>query len=226
MNSHSICLIVQARMSSKRFPGKVLYQIGNRPLIGHLFDRLDIVTYPCDKVLATSDHITDDKLATFCTSEGIACFRGDLDNVYKRFCDFLLQNQYEAFIRISGDSPLIDPALVDSIINRYLTGDYDLVSNVQKRSFPKGQSVEIVKTDCFLKTYPLLTTVGHYEHITSYFYEHRDHFNIFNMRASQNVAHVQMSVDTPGDLESLRHLILLPLEVKQNRQWQFLVKEL
>ena len=111
--SKQICVCVQARLSSKRLPEKVLKKVNELNILELLTKRLSKARDPSQIYILTSNDKSDNKLVKFCQSKGLKFFRGDLDNVYKRYRDFLKINNYQALVRISADSPLLD----DKILN-------------------------------------------------------------------------------------------------------------
>ena len=141
-------IFIQARYSSSRLYGKVLKKILDQTLIGWMIERISKSNINLPVAILTSTNESDDLIQTYCESEGIKFFRGDLNNVASRFVqagDFFNEDK---FIRLCGDSPLIDPEIINHAIeisNEY--PQFDLVTNIQKRTFPKGQSVEIVKIE-------------------------------------------------------------------------------
>ena len=101
------------------------------------------------------DLMDDDKIENFCIEKDIPCFRGPLEDVAKRMLDAAQYYKKDAFVRINGDSPLIDPCIISNAIKIYQNKNYDLVTNVFPRSFPIGQSVEVIRTSTFNKMYNL-----------------------------------------------------------------------
>ena len=162
--------IIQARLSSKRFPLKVLKNLRGKPLIMHVIDRVKLSKQINRIVVATSIEKSDDELTDFLSKNGIFCYRGSLNNVANRM--LMCASKYNAneFMRINGDSPLIDPEIIDNAALLNKKGNYDLCTNVLLRSFPKGQSVEIIKTKT-LKKYILKFSNSDNEHVTQYFYK-------------------------------------------------------
>jgi len=195
-------IIIQARLSSTRAPGKVLRPIAGRPLLGLLLDRMRRVEDATDLVVATSERGEDDAIVRFCDAEGIAVARGPLADVAGRFANVVTALEAEAFVRISGDSPWLDPALIDQALDLYHRTGPDLVSNVHPRSFPKGQSVEVVNAETFLAELPNLTSAADREHVTSYFYAHADRFRITAFQADRPAPEVQLSVDSEADFRA------------------------
>lgn len=159
-------------------------------------------------VLLTSENDSDLPLAEYCQQNSMNFFRGPLDDVAQRFADYLHQNPFDYFIRISADSPLLDPEVLKKAIELCLEGEYDLVTNVLIRTFPKGQSVELVKTKTFLSLQSEMTTPEQREHVTKIFYETPAVFNIRNFESGGQFGHIQLSVDTPEDFTIVEKMLL------------------
>jgi spore coat polysaccharide biosynthesis protein SpsF len=199
--------IVQARMSSSRCPGKVLRQVGDRPLLQYLLERLRRCQGLDDLVLATSVAESDDPLAAFATRAGVACHRGDLANVAGRFAAVLAAHPCDGFVRINGDSPLLDPALVDHAVALFRAGGCDLVTNVHPRSFPTGQSVEVVDSDRFRAAVREMTEPEDVEHVTRFCYRHAARFRITNFASGNAWSELRLAVDTREDLARFARLV-------------------
>lgn len=200
--------IVQARMSSSRLPGKVLAPIGGQPLLGLLMQRLARCGAIDAAVVATSDHPSDDVLADWCRRAGVAVHRGPLDDVAARVLAAAEAHGLAGVVRVSGDSPLIDPELVGRAAARLRTGDADLVSNVvPPRTYPPGQSVEALRTDALAASRALMEAPGDREHVTPALYRHPERFRIVALRADPPCAERRMVVDTAEDLEAMRALV-------------------
>jgi spore coat polysaccharide biosynthesis protein SpsF len=135
------------------------------------------------------------------------CFRGPLDDVAGRFLGVIKSQGAEEFIRISGDSPLIDPELIDMAIAEYRCNLYDLVTNVLHRTFPKGQSVELVRSSAFKKMYHGLISFDDREHVTKAIYGSKSNFKIKNFSAKPPAGDIQLSVDTEEDLNKVTAII-------------------
>jgi spore coat polysaccharide biosynthesis protein SpsF len=189
--------IVLARLSSRRLPGKALMSLARRPLIAHVFERLARVEgLPLG--LATSSEATDDPLAAWAEAEGIPVCRGALDDVLERLAAAAGHFGFESVIRISGDSPLLDPAIVRMAIAA--AGVADLVTNVFPRSFPRGQSVEVLSRAGVARLNALAVTAEDREHVTRALYRAPDGFRILGFRRWPDRSDLQLSVDTREDL--------------------------
>lgn len=200
-----LCLI-QARMSSKRLPGKILKKINGLTILEHIIKRLKKSKRIKKIIVATSIDKSDDLTAKLCKKKKIKFYRGSLNDVAKRFAEILEKLDEPAFVRICGDSPLIDPALVDKIVGIFESSKYDLVTNVFPKSFPKGQSIEVLKTKVFFSIIKKLNTKIHKEHITKYIYENSKKFSIYCLKNKYNLNNINLCVDTKKDFEKIKKL--------------------
>lgn len=199
--------IVQARMDSTRFPGKVLYEISGKPLLEYLAERLSHCRDLDGITVATSVEKSDDPIAEYCRRNNISCYRGPLLDVAARFRQALESLRLDAFVRVNADSPLLDQRLISQGIEIVRKGGYDLVTNVHPRTFPKGESVEILKSDTFCRVCPLIGDAVSREHITRYFYDNENDFKIFNFRSKEPSGGINLSVDTPEDMKFIDGII-------------------
>lgn len=158
-------------------------------------------------IIATSSLKSDDKIEKFCKEKKIEYFRGSINNVYHRFIKVIKNVRSNNFIRISGDSPLIDYKLVDKAVNIFLKKKPDLVTNTFPRSYPQGQSVEVVNCATFLKFFKKIKKKSHKEHITKYFYENFKKFHIVNFSLNQNLNYINLSINTKSDFNVIKEII-------------------
>lgn len=208
-------------MDSRRFPGKVLHMVAGKPLLQYLLERLQHSR--CHHlVLATSQEASDTPIANFCRSFGVACYRGSLPNVASRFREVCEVWQFDAFIRISGDSPLLDQALIDQGMKIFCQGDFDIVTNVFPRTFPPGQSVELFSTAAFTRGYAKMRNPEDLEHVTPFFYRNSNDFKIFNFTSKQDISPSHLAVDTREDMEIFT-AIIARMEMPH---WQYHLEEI
>jgi spore coat polysaccharide biosynthesis protein SpsF len=196
-----LAILVFARLDSRRLPGKTMMPLAGRPILGRVIDRLRRVAGVLGIVVATSDRALDDPIADFARSEGVDVFRGALDDVAQRAHDCALSKGFEAIVRISADSPFIDPAVIAAVIARYRRGDVDLATNVFPRSYPPGISVEVMATVALGRVLALTDDREDREHVTRYIYAHADRFRIGNVAVEDDrYSGIGLTVDTPDDL--------------------------
>lgn len=200
-------VLVQARMNSRRFPGKVLAQLAGKPMIAHVLERCAAAFGKPAVTLLTSREAGDDPVAGHAEQSGFVVFRGELDDVARRFQQCLAASPCDWFVRISGDSPLIDPDLIRRVAT-FRTAACDLVTNVQVRSFPAGQSVEVVRAARFAEIDTGTLSEDEREHVTLVYYRQPKRFAIVNLRSNDaRLGALRLSVDTPEDLARIEGLI-------------------
>ena len=193
--------IVQARSNSKRFKNKVLYPIYGTPLIQHVVNRIKKSKKITKLIVSSSLKKSDDNLVSYLKKNKIDFFRGNLENVAMRLYETARKNQAKFFVRISGDSPLIDPKLIDKAITiSKKEKKYDIITNLFPRTFPKGQSVEVIKTSIIKKNSKNFSKLDK-EHVTKYFYDNSNNFLIKNFTFNGKNKTIKVSIDTKKDLK-------------------------
>jgi spore coat polysaccharide biosynthesis protein SpsF len=204
-------IFIQARMSSNRLPGKMLAPFRGRPLIAQVLERLAQGGLGARLVLLTSTDRTDDPLADYVAARcGVAVFRGELDNVVGRFQAAIAAHPCDWFVRISGDSPYIDPSLVEAVAG-LRDEAHDVVSNVVRRTFPAGQSVECVRSRLFGALDAETLTADQREHVTKLFYDRPADFRLRSVVCRDPAWQGgRMVVDTLDDLRRLEAGAELP----------------
>jgi GTP:adenosylcobinamide-phosphate guanylyltransferase len=129
MTEPKVLAIIQARMSSSRLPGKVLRDLGGKPMLERVISRGSRARHINGLVGATTVDSTDDPIADFCAQHGTPVFRGSLYDVMDRYYQCALQNGADVIVRITADCPLIDPQEIDRVIAAILEGDCDFAAN-------------------------------------------------------------------------------------------------
>jgi spore coat polysaccharide biosynthesis protein SpsF len=179
----NITIVVQARMSSSRLEGKVLLPILGEPLLYRMYERLKRVKYPVKIVIATSTDTTDDVIEQFCKTKNIDFYRGQLTDLLDRHYQVGLNTFADAVIKIPSDCPLIDPQIIDNVIDFYLnnTTKYDFISNLHPATFPDGNDVELMTFDALEIAWQEAFHQIELEHTTPYFWENPTKFRIANL---------------------------------------------
>jgi spore coat polysaccharide biosynthesis protein SpsF len=207
-----IGIVVQARMSSARLPGKVLMPLAGRPVLAWLIERLQRVRpahaiQPLSIVVATSLAPEDDPIEAMARSLAAGCYRGPLDDVAARLLQAAEQAGFTAFVRANADSPLLDPALIGQAHALYMDSACDLVSNVFPRSFPKGMSVELIGVHAMHRILQATSDAQDREHVTRFAYANPNRFKIIRFSAPRPRPSVQLSIDTPEDFARMEACI-------------------
>ena len=203
-----IALVIQARTSSSRFPEKVLSPLCGTPMLLWTINYCRKVNLPLFVLTSTDE--SDDQLIGMLEKNYVSYYRGSLENVVSRYLSFMRENQVKKVVRISGDSPLINPDVILKVIAKdQELADADLTTNVFPRSFPKGQSVEVIPR----KSLELLRNRSlselDIEHVTHYLYTNYKEFKINNLLNTKDLSSINLSVDTKEDLLRVNQFITL-----------------
>jgi spore coat polysaccharide biosynthesis protein SpsF len=196
--------IIQARTNSKRFRNKVLEEIYGKSLVQHVFERVGKSKKVSRIIVATSDKKTDDNLVKHLKKNKIEFYRGDLSNVSLRILKLLEKLKKKIFIRICCDSPIISYTLLNKAIqiHKKNPNKFDIITNVFPRSYPSGQSVELIKTNLLKENIKFFNKKDK-EHVTTYFYRNKKNFKIKNFTMDIKKKYIKMSIDTKYDLKKL-----------------------
>ena len=191
--------IVQARMSSSRYPGKVLAPLAGQPMILRQLERIQRAETLDGIVVATSIDASDDELAQLIKVNGFNVVRGDLDDVLARFIKVIDQYQPDTVVRLTADCPLISPKVIDQVVTRFQQGDCDYASNTMTATYPDGLDVEVVKASVLQEIYESSTDKNEREHVTLGVYRQPDKYRIVNVSGEGDLSHLRWTVDTPED---------------------------
>jgi len=201
--------IILSRYNSTRLPGKALLQIDEKPILQHIVDNLGEVTDKNNIVVATSNQNTDQPIVEYCNKNKIQVYRGALENVADRFLNCALTYKFEYAVRVNGDNLFLDQFCLRDMIKIAQLDKYDFISNVKGRTYPKGMSFEIVKTNHYKIKYKMFNNAMHYEHVTQYLYQNdkdEKYFYQYN-KACPESAGIQLAIDTPDDFSNAEIII-------------------
>ena len=216
-----IC-ILQVRSSSQRLKKKAFLKLNQKSLIENVIQRL-LLSKKISKIfIATSSNYSDNKFKDFINNKKIFLFRGPLRNVFLRYLKLIKKYNIIYFLRISGDSPLIDYRIIDKAYSIFKKKKYQIVTNTLQRSYPKGQSVEIISANIMLENYHKINLNSSYkEHITKYFYDNHKLFKIHNFKYKQDFSKINLSIDTIKDYKKIKKIIP---NLNKNFKWQTALK--
>ena len=204
-------------MASTRLPGKVMKEIVGKPMLQLLIERVQRAKRLDGVVVATTTNEQDQVIEELATKLGVDCYRGSEDDVLGRVLETAQANQADLIVELTGDSPLADPALIDEMVEFYLSNDYDYVANTQMRhslkwkeesTFPVGSSIQVFSTDLLDRVSRMTSDPIDREHVTFFIYEHPEMFKLGAFRAEGRFSayrrpEIRLTVDFPEDLELL-----------------------
>lgn len=202
--------IIQARMSSKRLPGKVLLDIGGQPMLVRVVERTRRATLVDQVVVATTLEPADDAIQRLCEARGYPYFRGSLLDVLDRYYQAALTFRAEVIVRITADCPLIDPAVVDHTLREFFASGVDFAANrlppPWKRTYPIGLDTEVCTFAALERAWREAHLPRHREHVMPYLYEEEGRFRTLLVNHDPDYGHLRWTVDTAEDLELVRRI--------------------
>lgn len=201
-----ICAIVQARMGSQRFPGKMMEDLDGHPIIWYVFHRLSQCKRIDKIVLATGVSRDNDPLVEFVESLGIKIYRGDNTLLIERYYHCAKYFSADTIIRVTGDCPLIDPVLTDSVVELFEKENADYASNVHPPTYPDGLDVEVFSFDALETAWKEARIDSDREHVTPYLWTNKGLFRCVNLRNSEDYSYMRLTVDYERDLSLLRKI--------------------
>lgn len=206
MNKIRILGVLQARTSSTRLPNKVLKKILGRPMLELQLER-EARSKKIDKlIVATSENSSDDELASLCLELNVPCFRGSLNDVLDRFYNAAKDFKPEWIVRLTGDCPLVDPDLLDKIIEFTISNGFDYGTNALEPTFPDGLDVEVFKFSALEEAWKNATLPSQREHVTPFINRQPDKFKIGHYRSETNLSYLRWTVDEPEDFELVENI--------------------
>lgn len=221
MNSHpaySTLILVQARMGSERLPAKVMERVQGKPLLGLLIERLKRCKSAAQVVIATTTHSRDDVIEQLCQQEHVPCFRGSEEDVLDRMYRAAKEHRADAVVRICGDCPLIDPAIIDQMIEIYReNSDHcDYVCNILERTYPRGMDAEVMSFAALETAHQEAKQPEEREHVTPFIYRHPERFRIQHLKYPKDNTRYRWVVDTADDLKLMKRILeeILPTHPK------------
>ena len=204
-----IVIVVQARMSSSRLPGKVMLPVLGESLLYRMIERLRMIRHEAQIVIATSKEPGDDIIEQEASKIGVPCFRGSLNNLLDRHYQVAKLYNVDIVLKIPSDCPLIDPQIIDQVFDFYYEhpGQYDFVSNLHPATFPDGNDVEIMTMDCIERTWKEASRQLELEHTTPYIWENPEKFRIGNLMwdtgKDYSMSH-RFTIDYQADYEFIK----------------------
>lgn len=206
-----VVTIIQARMASSRLPGKVLLDLGGQPVLAWAVERCRKARRVDEVVVATTLDPADDPIAALCAERGWPVFRGDQFDVLDRYYQAARRFGAEVIVRVTADCPLIDPAVVDEVLEAFDSRKVDFAANrlppPWKRTWPIGLDTEVCSFAGLERAWREAALKHEREHVMPYFYDSPGRFNIYVVEHEPDYGEMRWTVDTPEDLALLREVV-------------------
>tara|TARA_B100000959_G_C14983157_1_gene624392 strand:+ start:1142 stop:1903 length:762 start_codon:yes stop_codon:yes gene_type:complete len=210
--------IIQARLSSSRLPGKIFLEVCGMSMLEHMITRVKRSKKIDEILIATSNNSADDLIEIWCKKHQVKCFRGPEQDVLKRYKlakDFI---NADTIIRLGADSPLIDPKIIDDVLQTYEQNNFDFVSNlfpVEGRTYPDGVNVEVFSSKLLDIADFNAKKPSEREHVTFYFWMQPERFKIFRHDYPKDLSKFRFNLDYLQDFCLIR-LVFEELFPKNN----------
>ncbi len=205
-----ILAIIQARMGSTRLPGKILADIGGQPMLVRVVERARRASSLDGVIVATTTQTEDDVVEHLCAQRGYPCRRGHPTDVLDRYYRVAREAGAGVVVRLTADCPLIDPALIDQVVEAFLSSEppADFAANrlPSERTFPIGLDVEVCTFAALARAWAEAEEAYQREHVMPYLYERPGRFRVLLFRCERDLSHLRWTVDTAADLELVRRI--------------------
>jgi spore coat polysaccharide biosynthesis protein SpsF len=204
-----VVIIVQARMTSTRLPGKVLKKVLDKPLLEYQIERLRRVKLADEVVIATTINETDEPIVQLCNSLSVPYFRGSEEDVLSRYYETAKAHQADLIARVTSDCPLIDPEVIDQVMKLYIDHqtEYDYVSNSLERTYPRGMDTEVFSFKALQEAFLEATALPDREHVTPFIHRQPQRYSLASVNYSENQSYHRWTVDTPEDFQLIKKII-------------------
>ena len=199
-------VILQARMSSNRLPGKVMKEINGMPMIYWQIQRILRSKAVDDLIVATSTDVTDDVLAGYLQGISVKVFRGNLNDVLSRYLEASLPYPHGGLIRLTGDCPLVMPDLIDQMVKEFYSLDADYLSNTLKPTYPDGLDIEIIKKGVLNRLVAFSLNQREKEHVTFGIYTRPEIFKCINYENLRDCSSQRWTVDYQEDFDFVQKI--------------------
>ncbi len=201
--SERIFAVVAARMASERLPGKSMALLAGKPAFAHIVERLQRSRYLDGVVLATTYNPEDEALRECARNLGVPFYAGSPSDVMGRTLAAAQSVTADLIVQITGDCPLIDPAIVDRIIAAYQREKPDYAANVIPSTYPNGMDVEVFATSLLAQAERLTQDPADREHVSCYIYERPAQYRLLNLSAPPALARpaLRLCIDTQADYQ-------------------------
>ena len=206
MNKKKITVIIEARTNSSRLPNKVIAKIEDKPMIFYVINRTKKIKSVEQVVLATTKEKNDQALLEIAEENGIIGFEGDTNDVLNRDYQCALKVSADPIIRITGDCPLLDPNVVENMLQFFLKNNYDYVSNRITPTYPDGLDAEIYSFETLQKTAQKAKWSSERELVTTYITKNPKNFKIFNYEQKTDLSNLRWAIDQKEDLKFVREV--------------------
>lgn len=199
--------IIQARMGSSRFPGKVMQKIDNdNTVLDYVIKQVQSAKN-IEKIIVATTNLTEDHvICDHLLLKNVDCYKGSSEDVLDRYYQCAKEFSFDTIIRITADNPLIDPNIVDLIISEYKNHKCDFATNTLYRTFPYGTEVEVFSFEALEKAWKNAKKPSEREHVTPFIRDSHNGFTLINIENSDNFSHLRYTIDRIEDYRLVKEI--------------------
>lgn len=199
--------IIQARMDSTRLPGKVMEKIDDNTILDYVIKQLKSAK-KIEKILVATSNLTEDTvICDYLHLQKIEFYRGSSEDVLDRYYQCAKEFSIDTIVRITADNPLIDPNIVDLVVDEYKNHKCDFATNTLPRTFPYGTEVEVFSFKSLEKAWKNAKKPSEREHVTPFIRDPQNGFSLINVEHQENLSHLRYTVDRIEDLKLIREIV-------------------
>jgi spore coat polysaccharide biosynthesis protein SpsF len=202
--------IIQARMSSSRLPGKVLLDLNGQPMLVRVVERTRRAKTIADIIIATTSDPSDDPIEALCRERGYPVYRGSMFDVLDRYYGAAQQAGAEIIVRVTADCPVIDPQVIDEVVQAFIREGADFAANrlppPWKRTYPIGLDTEVCSFAGLERAWKEAGLQFEREHVMPFFYRVEGRFKVVVIDHDPDCGAYRWTVDTQEDLQLLREI--------------------
>jgi len=196
--------IIQARISSTRLPGKVLKKIEGKTILEHVINRVRAAKKLDEVIVATTVKKKDLEIVKLCANLGVSVFCGSEDDVLDRYYQTARLFKAEHIVRITSDCPLIDPMVIDKVIELYFKKNADYATNGMPETFPDGLDTEVFSFKTLKRAWENAKLSSEREHVTPYIRNNPNIFKIVNLKCNVDLKDKRWTIDEPEDFSFVK----------------------
>lgn len=208
-----VLIITQARINSSRLPKKILKKINGKTLLEIHLERIKKSKYGKNLIVATTNEKGSERIINIAKKINVSCYQGSTNDVLDRFYSALkTKRKTEFIVRLTSDCPLIDPKLIDEVVDFAIKTNYDYVSNTLEEKFPDGQDIEVIKSEALKISWEKSILKSDREHVTPFIWRNSTFFGkkIFsskNFSFCEDLSFIRMTVDEKSDFDAIKILV-------------------
>jgi spore coat polysaccharide biosynthesis protein SpsF len=200
-------IVIQARVGSSRLAGKVLLPLAGKTLLERMIERVSAIKSECELIVATTTGVEDERIRSLCRRIGIRCYSGNVTDLLDRHFQAAKQIRADVVAKIPSDCPLIDPQVIDRVLNFHSSKEFDFVSNLHPATYPDGNDVEVMPFDVLEEAWKEATLPFELEHTTPFIWERPNRYRIGNVTwetgLDYSMSH-RWTIDYPEDYQFIK----------------------